>query len=96
MLKIAQRLEACLGTCESVASEDAIQTALSMTPESISVADAYHNAKSAFEALENFVTQEVCDSDVRRNINHKFVQRKAGHFKVNLILLEKITKFSVY
>lgn len=86
MLKIAQRLEACLGTCESVASENAIQAALSMNPESMTVADAYAKANSAFEALENFVTTDVCDSDVRRNINHKFVQRKAGHFKVNLLL----------
>lgn len=81
MLKIAKRLEACLGTCESVASESAVRAALSMNPESMTVADAYANAKSAFEALENFVTKEVCDSDVRKNINHKFVQRKAGHFK---------------
>lgn len=93
MLKIAQRLEACLGTCESVASESAIQAALSMNPESMTVADAYANAKSAFEALENFVTKEVCDSDVRRNINHKFVQRKAGHFQVNLVLSKLVLNF---
>ena len=90
MLKIAKRLEACLGTCESVASESAVQAALSMNPESMTVADAYANAKSAFEALENFVTKEVCDSDVRKNINHKFVQRKAGHFKVKFTFTKVI------
>ena len=89
MLKIADRLEACWGSCEDVASEDAVRAALDMDPKSTTVAESYAQTRAAFEALENWTTQhqlslESCSSDKKRKITHEFVQRKARHFEVKV------------